>query len=85
MERLLRYSLEHDRVIRLMLMREETLSQVNARVIHYDADRVDFITTRWSIRASSRAAACRFTAWAALCCIFSPASSSAHCQTSFCA
>lgn len=47
MERLLRYSNDHDRVIRLMLMDEEgNLSQVNARVIRYDADTVDFITTR---------------------------------------
>lgn len=47
MERLLRYSLEHDRVIRLMLMDEAgALSQVNARVVRYDADSVDFITTR---------------------------------------
>ncbi|MDD6050957.1 MAG: hypothetical protein PUC00_06760 [Clostridiales bacterium] len=47
MERLLRYSYEHDRVIRLMLMDAEgNLSQVNARVIRYDADTVDFITTR---------------------------------------
>ncbi len=47
MERLLRYSHEHDRVIRLMLMDEEgILSQVNARIVRYDADSVDFITTR---------------------------------------
>ncbi len=47
MERLLRYSHEHDRVIRLMLMDEEgNLSQVNARILRYDADSVDFITTR---------------------------------------
>ena len=47
MERLLRYSCEHDRVIRLMLMAEDgTLSQVNARITRYDADTVDFITTR---------------------------------------
>ena len=47
MERLLRYSLEHDRVIRLMLMDEAgALSQVNARIVRYDADSVDFITTR---------------------------------------
>jgi hypothetical protein len=47
MERLLRYSTEHDRVIRLMLMDEEgNLSQVNARILRYDADTVDFITTR---------------------------------------
>ena len=47
MERLLRYSHDHDRVIRLMLMDEEgNLSQVNARILRYDADSVDFITTR---------------------------------------
>ena len=47
MERLLRYSTEHDRVIRLMLMDEEgNLSQVNARILRYDEDSVDFITTR---------------------------------------
>lgn len=47
MERLLRYSHEHDRVIRLMLMAEDgALSQVNARILHYDADKVEFITTR---------------------------------------
>ena len=45
MERLLRYSTEHERVIRLMLMNEDgELSQVNARVLRYDADTVDFIT-----------------------------------------
>ena len=47
MERLLRYSMEHERVIRLMLMDEEgNLSQVNARILRYDANTVDFITTR---------------------------------------
>ncbi|MBQ8555494.1 MAG: hypothetical protein IJ438_06405 [Clostridia bacterium] len=46
MERLLRYSLDHDRVIRLMLFQEGRLSQVNARVIFYDAEKVDYITTR---------------------------------------
>ncbi len=47
MERLLRYSIEHDRVIRLMLMDAEgRLSQVNARILRYDAESVDFITTR---------------------------------------
>ncbi len=47
MERLLRYSHDHDRPIRLMLMTEDgQLSQVNARVTRYDADTVDFITTR---------------------------------------
>ena len=47
MERLLRYSLDHDRVIRLMLMDESgTLSQVNARILRYDGESVEFITTR---------------------------------------
>ena len=47
MERRLRYSHDHDRVTRLMLMDEDgNLSQVNARVTRYDADSVDFITTR---------------------------------------
>ena len=47
MERLLRFSAEHERVIRLMLMDEEgNLSQVNARILRYDAESVDFITTR---------------------------------------
>lgn len=47
MERLLRYSHEHDRVIRLMMMNEDgVLSQVNARILRYDADSVDFVTTR---------------------------------------
>lgn len=46
MERMLRFSLEHDRVIRLMLLRDGQLSQVNARVIAYDADSIEFITTR---------------------------------------
>ena len=46
MERLLRYSYEHDRVIRLMLMSEGKLAQVNARVIAYDAQKVEYITTR---------------------------------------
>lgn len=46
MERLLRYSLEHERVIRLMLLTEGSLSQVNARIIAYDAEKIEFITTR---------------------------------------
>ena len=47
MERLLRFSLEHERIIRLMLMDDlGKLSQVNARILHYDADTVDFVTTR---------------------------------------
>ena len=47
MERLLRYSHDHDRVIRRMLMDEEgNLSQVNARILRYDAESVEFITTR---------------------------------------
>ena len=46
MERLLRYSHEHDRVIRMMILQEGVLSQVNARVIAYDGEKVEFITTR---------------------------------------
>ncbi|MBQ8200818.1 MAG: hypothetical protein IJZ74_03515 [Clostridia bacterium] len=46
MERLLRYSVEHDRVIRMMLLQEGKLSQVNARVLGYDAEKVEYITTR---------------------------------------
>lgn len=47
MERILRFSLEHERVIRLMLLDESgTLSQVNARILRYDADTVDFVTSR---------------------------------------
>ena len=46
MERLLRYSLEHERVIRLMLMRDGQLAQVNARIIAYDGQKIEFITTR---------------------------------------
>lgn len=46
MDRLLRYSVEHDRVIRLMLMQEGVLSQVNARIVAYDDRSVSFITTR---------------------------------------
>ncbi len=47
MERMLRFSLEHERVIRLMLLDESgTLSQVNARILRYDADTVDFVTSR---------------------------------------
>ncbi len=46
MERLLRFSLEHDRIIRMMYMAEEHLVQVNARVVAYDEKEVSFITTR---------------------------------------
>lgn len=46
MERLLRYSYEHDRVIRMMLLQEGKLSQVNARVIGYDGEKVEYVTTR---------------------------------------
>ncbi len=56
MERLLRYSVEHDRVIRMMIMQDGTLMQVNARVIGYDAEKVEFITTR-SPRTQSAARA----------------------------
>lgn len=47
MERLLRFSFEHARVIRLMYFDEAgKLRQVNATVIAYDEDKVDFISTR---------------------------------------
>ena len=46
MERLLRYSVEHDRVIRLMLLQEGKLTQINARITAYDEEKIDFITTR---------------------------------------
>lgn len=47
MERLLRFSLEHERVIRMMLMDETgRLSQVNARILRYDDASVDFVTSR---------------------------------------
>lgn len=46
MERLLRYSVEHDRVIRLMLLQEGKLAQVNARVLAYDGEKVEYVTTR---------------------------------------
>lgn len=43
---MLRFSLEHDRVIRMMLLQEGNLSMVNARVIAYDAEKVEYVTTR---------------------------------------
>ena len=47
MERLLRFSFEHARVIRLMYIAEDGgLRQVNATVIAYDDEAVDVITTR---------------------------------------
>ena len=46
MERLLRYSVEHDRLIRLMLLQEGKLAQVNARVLAYDGEKVEYVTTR---------------------------------------
>ena len=47
MERLLRFSFEHARVIRLMYAEDNgRLKQVNATVVSYDDDHVDFITTR---------------------------------------
>ena len=47
MERLLRFSFEHARVIRLMYAQPDgKLRQVNATVIAYDEDHVDFVTTR---------------------------------------
>lgn len=45
MERLLRFAVEHDRVIRLMFMRDERLFQVNAHIVSYD-NQVSFVTTR---------------------------------------
>ena len=36
MERLLRFAVEHDRVIRLMFMRDGRLFQVNAHIVSYD-------------------------------------------------
>lgn len=47
MERLLRFSFEHARVIRLMYMEEDgKLRQVNATVIAYDDEKIDVVTTR---------------------------------------
>ena len=47
MERMLRFSFDHARVIRLMYFDENNkLRQVNATVIVYDEETVDFITTR---------------------------------------
>ena len=47
MERMLRFSFDHARVIRLMYFDEENrLRQVNATVIAYDEEKVDLITTR---------------------------------------
>lgn len=46
MQRLLRYSLEYDRVIRLMLMKDGELTQVNARIVSWDEEKIEFITTR---------------------------------------
>ncbi len=47
MERLLQFSLERTRVIRLMYMEPEgTLRQVNATVISYDQHKVEVVTTR---------------------------------------
>ena len=46
MERLLRYSVEHDRVIRLMLLQEGKLAQVNARGLAYAGEKVEYVTTR---------------------------------------
>ena len=36
MERLLRFAVEHDRVIRLMFMRDGRLFQVNAHIVSCD-------------------------------------------------
>ena len=47
MERLLRFSFEHARVIRLMYAQPDgRLKQVNATVVAYDDDQVSFVTTR---------------------------------------
>lgn len=46
MERLLRFAVENDRIIRLMYMREGKLYQVNAHVVRYDDKELEFITTR---------------------------------------
>ncbi len=46
MERMLRYSYERERVIRMMLMVEDRLSLVNARIVGYDEKEVQFVTTR---------------------------------------
>ena len=46
MERLLRFAVEHDRVIRLMFMRDGRLFQVNAHIVSYDDKQVSFVTTR---------------------------------------
>lgn len=47
MERLLRFSFEHARVIRLMYMEADgKLRQVNATVIAYDDEKVEVVTTR---------------------------------------
>ena len=47
MERMLRFSFDHARVIRLMYFdAENKLKQVNATVIAYDEETVDLITTR---------------------------------------
>lgn len=43
---MLRFSVEHDRVIRIMLMQEGVLSMVNARVLAYDEEKVEYVTTR---------------------------------------
>lgn len=47
MERMLRFSFEHARVIRLMYaLPDGRLRQVNATVVAYDENHVDFVTTR---------------------------------------
>ena len=49
MERLLRFAVEHDRVIRLMFMRDGRLFQVNAHIVSYDDKQVSFVTTRTQV------------------------------------
>ena len=46
MERMLCYSLERDRVIRMIYLRDGKVQQCYARVLKYDADMVEYITTR---------------------------------------
>ena len=58
MERLLRFAVEHDRVIRLMFMRDGRLFQVNAHIVSYDDKQVSFVTTRSPRRRSSAARSC---------------------------
>ena len=60
MERLLRFAVEHDRVIRLMFMRDGRLFQVNAHIVSYDDKQVSFVTDPFAADAGHqpRGAAC---------------------------